>query len=130
MLYMICLDRRTQLFIRIWPGVIALTYLGIGFFPDHIFNNGFLYSFYSYSAISIGLLGVLSAVLWKKMWLRNIMASFAVARAVGILIFLGFEQPPLPYSSIIRLVAVGMVGIFVFLLAVVETPYLKAMIWK
>lgn len=121
------IDRRTRLYVRFWPAIIGTSYLLIGFWPVNFFGNN-IDVFYNWASIATGLLGYLSACCWKRGWLRNVMASLALGRSFSVVITALFVEPPLPFGSIMRLTASGILAVFIFCLAVVEIPYLKAMV--
>jgi len=114
------------MFIKRWPLIISVTYLSIGLYPFPIFSSPHTSSIYNWSAITVGILCVLSGIFWRQSWLRNMMGSLAVARTISVLLLVGLEQPPLSFPSIMRLIAAGFIGVWVLLLVVVEIPYLKA----
>lgn len=118
------LDRRTQLFLKYWPCVMAISYFGVGLFPNATFSHPLLNYYYRFTALAVACLGITAGIFWKKATIRNIMSAIAIARTVGVIFFLFAEDPPLSYQDIVRLLAAGIIGIFIFLIAVVETPYL------
>lgn len=119
-------SKQSRYFVIFWPLLLSITYLTVGLWPTQIFGNG-VDDFYAKVALIVALTGILATIFWKKMILRNIMTSIALARSASVVVLAIVEDPPLPFGSIMRLTGAGILAVIFFSLAIVEVPFIKAM---
>lgn len=117
---------KTQRFLKYWPLMVAVTYSSVALWPATVFGDG-TDTFYSSLASVIVVLGVLSTVFWRNIFLRSILVSVALARSASIIALALVAEPPIPFPAIMRLAGAGVLASIFFCLAIVETPFLKVM---
>lgn len=121
------IDKRTQLFLKVWPALIAISYINVAIMNTPILGSKKLDYAYNFLALVVGILALISVPLWKKPLLRYVMASLALGRAFSALAVALFASPPLPVNIVLRITSATGIAALIFFISVIEVPYIKNM---
>lgn len=120
------LSAQTQRFIIFWPLLASWPYTVTALWGFPLFGDG-ADTAYRIVSLAVAFMGILATMFWEAPMLRILMASTALARSFSAIVFGLFSQPQLPLPALMRISSNVILAIIFFGLALVETPYLKAM---